>query len=334
MSVSARHTPHLLFIAAGGTIAMEKDAHTGRSVVTRTAAELLACATLPDNVEVRCLDVLSSLRLLHHPSDLLTLARWVQQEAQTGTDAVVIAQGTDTLEEVAYFIDEVWSLQIPVVLTAAMRPGWAEDYDGGRNLTDAFHVAATAPADSGALVAIHGEIFEAWSVYKADTGALDAFSARRDAPRGQVTTTGIVFPLLSPSRARFRTLPVELSTSVSIVTMGVGDGAVLLDQCDPASVHGVVIAGLGAGTIPPVACKKVLALARSGMAVVLCSSAVSGMTAEERYYPGAYDELRAAGIAIEDHLNARKTRIRLLLSLGLGLPYVPFGEAETSARAK
>ncbi len=328
MSANARHTPRLLFVSAGGTIAMEKDEQTGRSVVVRTAAELLARATLPEAAEIRCLDVPSSIRSLHHPGDLLTLAQWVQQEARTGTDAVVIAQGTDTLEEVAYFMDEVWSLQIPLVLTAAMRPAWAEDYDGGRNLTDALQVAVTAPADSGALVAIHGEIFEAWSVYKADTGALDAFSARRGAPRGQVTATDVVFPPLSSSRARFRTLPVALPTSVPILTMGVGDDAVLLDRCDRASVRGVVIAGLGAGTIPPVACEKVLALARSGVQVVLCSSAVSGMTAEERYYPGAYDELRAAGIAIEDHLNARKTRIRLLLSLGFGLPYVPFGEAE------
>jgi hypothetical protein len=53
---------------------------------------------------------------------------------------------------------------------------------------------------------------------------------------------------------------------------------------------------------------------------------VSGRTAEEEYYPGAYNELRAAGVAIENHLNARKTRIRLLLSLGLNRRYAPFGE--------
>ncbi len=326
MPTSAQQTRRLLFLAAGGTIAMDKDEHSGRSVVMRTAAELLACATSPENTEVRCLDAPSALRVPNRPGDLLTLARWVQQEAQAGADAVMLAQGTDTLEEVAYFMDEVWSLPIPLIFTAAMRPGWAADYDGGRNLTDAFRVAVTAPADSGVLVVMHGEIFEAWSVYKADTGTLDAFVARRGAARGQVTATDIIFPLSSSGRARFRTLPSELPTSVPILTMGIGDDAVLLDRLDLASVRGVVIAGLGAGTVPPVAYEKAVALVRSGVSVVLCSSAVSGRTAEEIYYPGAYDELRAAGIVIEDHLNARKTRIRLLLSLGLGLPYVPFGE--------
>lgn len=334
MPASARLTRRLLFLAAGGTIAMDKDVHPGRSVVMRTAAELLACATPPENAEVRCLDAPPALRVPNCPSDLLTLARWVQQEAEAGADAVVLAQGTDTLEEVAYFMDEVWSLPIPLIFTAAMRPSWAADYDGGRNLTDALQVAVTTPADSGVLVVMHGEIFEAWSGYKADTGALHAFTARWGAPRGQATATSIIFPLSPSKRARFRMLPSELPTSVPILTMGVGDDAVLLDCLDLASVRGVVIAGLGAGTIPPVAYEKVLGLARSGVAVVLCSSAVSGKTAEEIYYPGAYDELRAAGIVIEDHLNARKTRIRLLLSLGLGLPYVPFGEAETSAKAK
>ncbi|MBI3244999.1 MAG: asparaginase [Deltaproteobacteria bacterium] len=329
MSASTGHETRLLFIAAGGTIAMEKDAQTGRSVVVRTAAELLACSTPPANAKVRCLDVPLALRVLSRPGDLLTLARWVQQEARIETDAVVFAQGTDTLEEVTYFMDEVWSLSVPLIFTAAMRPGWADDYDGERNLTEALRVAAMVPKDVGVLVVMHGEIFEAWSVYKADTGALDAFTARRGAPRGYVTSLDVVLPVFSASRARFRMLPAELPSAVPILTMGIGDDAVLLDRLDLASVRGVVIAGLGAGTIPPIACEKAMTLARSGVQVVLCSSALSGRTAEEQYYPRAYDELCAAGIAIEDHLNARKTRIRLLLSLGFGLPYVPFGEAET-----
>src|SRR5262249_47315824 len=97
---------------------------------------------------------------------------------------------------------------------------------------------------------------------------------------------------------------------------------VLLDH---VAVQGVVIAGMAAGSVPPVAQKRVLALVTKGVPVVLCSSATSGRTAENYYYPGAYDELTAAGVVIEDWLSPRKARIRLMLSLGLQVPYVPFG---------
>jgi len=58
---------------------------------------------------------------------------------------------------------------------------------------------------------------------------------------------------------------------------------------------------------------------------VLCSSAASGRTAEDYYYPGAYKDLTSADVVIEDRLTPRKARIRLMLSLGLHIPYVPFG---------
>jgi L-asparaginase/Glu-tRNA(Gln) amidotransferase subunit D len=74
-----------------------------------------------------------------------------------------------------------------------------------------------------------------------------------------------------------------------------------------------------------VAYEKLLALAKLGLPIVLCSGATSGRTAEEYYYPKAYDELRTAGVAIEDWLSPRKARIRLMLSVGLAVPYVPFG---------
>jgi L-asparaginase/Glu-tRNA(Gln) amidotransferase subunit D len=74
-----------------------------------------------------------------------------------------------------------------------------------------------------------------------------------------------------------------------------------------------------------VAYEKLLALAKTGTPIVLCSGATSGRTAESYYYPKAYDDLRMAGVAIEDWLSPRKARIRLMLSVGCGVPYVPFG---------
>jgi L-asparaginase len=107
--------------------------------------------------------------------------------------------------------------------------------------------------------------------------------------------------------------------------MGVGDDGVAFDCVSLPNVQGLIVAGIAAGEIPPVAYEKLLALAKIGLPIVLCSGAASGRTAEAYYYPKAYDDLRAAGVTIEDWLSPRKARIRLMVSVGCGVPYVPFG---------
>lgn len=316
----------LLLVAIGGTISMEKDPHTGRSVPRLSAAELLGQTSLADLGGVRCLDAPLALRTIRQTADLLAVARFLQQHLREDVEGVVIIQGTDTLEEIAYFFDEVFSLRIPLVFTGAMRPSWAPDYDGVRNLENAIRIASIGAAEYGVLVTMHDKIFEAWSVYKADTAALDAFAARRGAATGRIIGDTVELPQRFAPRRRFSVLPPMLPASIPILTMGIGDDGVVLDGIETDSIQGLVIAGMGAGSIPPLAREKVLALVRQGIPVVLCSSAPNGPTAAEQYYPGDYDELRAAGVVIEDRLNARKARIRFLLSLGLGRPYSPFGD--------
>jgi L-asparaginase len=316
----------LLLVATGGTISMEKDPHTGRSVPRRSAAELIRQTSLADSHEVHCIDAPESLQMVRQTADLLAVAGVLQLHLQEDVEGVVVTHGTDTLEEVAYFFDEIFSPRVPIVFTGAMRPGWAAEYDGIRNLENAMRIASVAAAEYGVLVTLHDEIFEAWSVYKADTTALDAFTARRSAATGRIIDKTVELPWRPAPRSRFGVLPQTLPTSVPILTMGIGDEGTVLDGIAAGSIQGLVIAGMGAGSIPPLAQEKVLTLVRQRIPVVLCSSAFSGPTAAEQYYPGDYDELCAAGVFIEDRLNARKTRIRLLLSVGLGVPYSPFSD--------
>lgn len=315
----------LLLIAAGGTISMVRDPQTGQSIPRHTAADLLARTSLAKTLEVRVLDLAPKASSLASPEDLLTLAHCIQQAMHDEVRGIVVTHGTDAMEEVAFFIDEVVSAAVPIVFTGAMRPSWATGYDGIRNLENALRVAAGVPAAYGTLVTMNDEIFVAWSVSKTDTGALDAFTARRGAPVGRIFGDQVEFTWQPLRPARFASIPPSLPPSVPIVTLGVADDAVLLDRSLPLPMQGVVIAGMAAGSVPQLARRRVLTLAASGLPVVLCSSAASGRTAEEYYYPGAYDDFTRAGVLIEDWLTPRKARIRLMISLGLHVPYVPFG---------
>lgn len=321
----SRKKPKILLIATGGTISMVMDPETGKSVPARTAADLLAQTSMAELIEARLVDLVEKPGSSLHPENLLTLARCIQQEAESNLDGIVVTHGTDTMEEVAFFIDEVVPAAVPIVFTGAMRPSWAAGYDGIRNLVNAIRVATTVPAEYGTLVTMNDNVFEAWSVFKADTGALDAFAARRGAPFGRIFGDQLELAWRPVTRSRLGRIPRFLPTTVPILAMGVADDAVLLDRLPDLPFRGVVVAGMAAGSVPPIACKGVITLAEKGLPVVLCSGAMGGRTAEDYYYPGAYNDLTAAGVVIEDRLTPRKTRIRLMVSLGLRIPYVPFG---------
>jgi L-asparaginase len=299
---------------------MVRDAESGKSVSLLKGADLLARSPLVSKFTIRLIDLIYDSGSV---DSLLTLARRIEAEARGPIDGVIVTHGTDTVEEVAYAIDEMIPSSVPIVFTGAMRPSWAVDHDGTKNLENAFRVAATVSREYGVLVTINDAVFEAWSVSKSDTSARDAFTARRGTPYGQVMGDRVSLAWKPLSRSRIGKIPISLRLSVPILMMGIADDGCLLDNL--SLIHGLVIAGMATGSIPPGARSRVLKLAERGLPIVLCSSAVSGRTAEEYYYPHAYDDLRNVGIVIENWLSPRKARIRLMLSLALGEPYRPFG---------
>lgn len=325
----------LLLIAAGGTIGMARR-HPAEGSSRLSAAQLLA-VTGDDRPRVRCVDVPYPDHRIGSPDDVLRLARIIETQARRGVAGIVVTHGTDALEEVAYAVDEMVSGVVPIVFTGAMRPPWAADSDGGRNLHDALRVAACAAPDWGTLVTLHGHVFEALSVYKQDSTAPDAFAARRGTPCALVCGEGAE-PLESRWTPtcwnRLGRIPARLPPGVAIVTLGVGDDAALLglgkgnaviavERLAESDVRGLVVASQGAGTLPPAAFDRLCGLARAGLPVVCCAGTPSGPVAARTWYPAVYEELSRAGLILEDHLSPRKARLRLMLSLALGRDYAP-----------
>lgn len=304
---------------------MVKDPATGKNIPSLTAADLLAQTSFAAKAELRLLDLVSHTDAGFHSPDLLALAHCLQNEVRHDVDGIVVTHGTDAMEETAFFIDETVQASVPIVFTGAMRPSWAVGYDGIKNLENALRLAAVMPAEYGTLVTMNDTVFEAWSVYKADTSAPDAFTARRGTPYGGMCGNRLFLPWRPIDRQRLGRIPSNLPTDVPILSLGIADEAVLLEQLSVRSLRGIVIASIAAGTVPPSARRRILRLARDGVTVALCTGAVSGPTAEDYYYPGAYEDLLTAGVIIEDHLTPRKARIRLMISLGLQIPYAPFG---------
>lgn len=74
-------------------------------------------------------------------------------------DGLVYVQGTNTIEETAYFLNLTVNSDKPIVITGAQRPFNALSSDAQMNLLDAVRLAsAPASRGKGALVAFNGEI--------------------------------------------------------------------------------------------------------------------------------------------------------------------------------
>jgi L-asparaginase len=178
---------HLLF--TGGTISMQRDPVAGGNIPTHGGEALVAFAGGLDRISPYRIENWAKLPACHlGPDRLWALRERVRHIAESGeVRGIVIAHGTDTLEETAYLLDRTLDRRVPVAITGAMRTSSDDGWDGPRNLLDAAAVAASdQSAGRGVMVVFNGRIFAGCSAVKTHTTDLDAFAA----PHGGVLGRG------------------------------------------------------------------------------------------------------------------------------------------------
>jgi L-asparaginase/Glu-tRNA(Gln) amidotransferase subunit D len=83
---------------------------------------------------------------------------------------IVITHGTDTIEETGYLLARTLDLELPVVLTGAMRTAGDSEWDGPGNLANAVRVAADPGSRGrGVVVAFAGKVLAAHQAVKTHT---------------------------------------------------------------------------------------------------------------------------------------------------------------------
>jgi L-asparaginase len=307
----------LLLVALGGTIAFS-DGPAG-AMPARDAAELLAMVRDEPVDTVDLTNTSSSALEDHH---LLELVRTVERGIADGYEGVVVTQGTDTIEEVAYLLALTTPPgRIPIVLTGAMRHGGSTGSDGLANLSAALQ-AARDPGlrDAGPVVAFGDEIHSARFVTKAKGTGLNAFRSSHG-PLGEIVE-GRIRVYLKPTRSDYlRPLVGAGMPRVELATMALGSDSrvprALLDS-DP---DGLVFAGLGGGAVPLPVVACVEEAGRAGIPVVVASRGGDGPTLQDTYgVPGAEIDLQARGAVMAGALSAPKARLRLAVALANRIP--------------
>jgi L-asparaginase len=304
--------PRVRVIATGGTIA---NAPTRRL----TAEELIGTLPHPERLARLETETLTNL-----PSAALTLSECIRLSrrvievfaADRDLDGIVITMGTDTMEEIAWFLHLTVSADRPVVLVGAMRRAGAPDADGPRNLADAVFVAGHSGARRrGVLVVMHGLISSARDVRKRHATDITAFDPP---PHERVGT-------VQGGRVRFAGAgrPIRLAGSLPLATdqplprvellltyQGASGNAI--DAAATSGVRGVVIAAAGAGALTPSQGEAIRRAAQAGIPVLIASRTGAGSV----MLPDDFHDLPVLGAR---DLAPVKARLLLMLALARGL---------------
>ena len=297
----------------GGTIAM---AGGHRLTGEDLAAGVPGLSELGGSVEIQDIQAV--------PSPNLTAAKMVEvvdaasKAVAAGATGVVVTQGTDTLEETAFLVDQIWPHRQPFVLTGAMRNPTLAGPDGPANLLAALRVAnSPAARDLGALVVFKDEIHAARWVRKTHSTSTATFVSPDTGPIGHVVE----------DRVRVLTRPPRLdgvhgsaepaafdATRVALYTVTMDDDGLLLKGL--ADTHqGLVVAAFGVGHVPAALAPVVGELA-AAMPVVLTSRTGAGSVLRTTYRSvGSESDLLRRGLIDGGFLHFYKARVLLRLLL-------------------
>lgn len=255
------------------------------------------------------------------------LAQMVQAYADRDDVAgIVITHGTDSMEETAYFLNLVIDTDKPIVLTGSMRPAGALSADGPLNLLQAMQLARTERAwGQGVLVTLNGYIDGARDVTKQNTTDVATFGNRCFGHLGLIQD-GQAHIYYAPTRMHTEFSNFKVShlvryganhegtsnehplPAVPLLTCYAGMDRNIIKAILATKPDGLVLAGLGHGTLPKQVIEETAHLA---IPVVRASRTGSGLVSR-------LDSDKERGYLVSDSLTPQKARILLMLCLAKG----------------
>jgi L-asparaginase len=314
--------PQVAVVFTGGTISMRHDPVAGGNVPVLAGAELLdSTPGLAEIADVVAID--RGLKPASHFSfdDLFGIAAAIEEAlGDPDVDGAVLVQGTDTIEETAFFLDLLHDGPKPIVVTGAMRTASAADYDGPANIRNAVRVAASdavGVADVGVVVVLDGTIQPADDVTKTHSFAFDTFQSLNTGSLGRVDGERMV---LSRTRGRRRqVVATRAAERVHLVTATVASDGTSIEALLAAGSDGFVVAATGAGNTSPTLLAAAERAIAAGLPVVLATRCPAGAASGDYAFPGGGATWFRAGALAAGHLGGPKARIALALGIGAGL---------------
>ena len=312
--------PTVVILATGGTIA--GSGATSTTTVGYKAATVPVQALIDAVPELKKIANVRGEQVFQIASQNMTNDYWLKLAKrvndlpqQPEVSGIVVTQGTDTLEETAYFLNLVSKSEKPVVIVVAMRPSTALSADGPINLYNAVLIAGSKEAvGKGVLVCLNDQINAARDVTKTNTSTADTFKSPELGILGYVQGNRVAFYRL-PARkhtlnSEFDISGVEKLPNVEIAYGFANVSRTAVDAFAASGVDGIVYAGVGDGN-PSQLTEQALADARAkGILIVRSARVGNGIIARNNE---VNDDQR--DFVVSDTLNPQKARILLTVAL-------------------
>lgn len=322
--------PRIHILALGGTIATRPDA-SGTMQMGLGADDLVAAVPLLGKIAK--VDAETVSRVGSHSLSFDQIHALAARIRSLDTDGVVVTQGTDTLEETGFLLDLLLDLDIPVIVTAAMRNPALTSPDGPGNLLAAVRVACDPwvrkHANALGVVAVMlDEVHAASDVLKVHPTRLDAFASPQTGPLAALVEDRVV-PMSLPVRDAVVAARARLGKAagaaqpVALLWMSLDEPGHLIEAMlgapDRLGYRGAVLGAMGGGHIPERAVDVAGRLA-AAMPTVVSPRAGGGPMLRQTYGgPSSEIALRNSGLIWGGRLHPLKARVLLETCLRAGL---------------
>ncbi len=248
-------------------------------------------------------------------SDLVNIAKKINSLANDNNiDGIVVTQGTNCIEETAYFINLVVKTKKSIVFTGSNRPNNSLGFDGSRNLYNAILLASSDKTTSlGVILTFNDYIINARYAAKLNPSVLGDFSSNGLGLIGFIQGNSIYIQQLPQYKHTFlsefdiqdatRQLPIYL------IYGHLGMDSLLVDAVIKNNAKGIISAGVGKGYQPDIVTKALIRASKNGITVVRCSRTGQGIVNVEPNF----DDLH--GFIAGGSLSPQKARILLSIVL-------------------
>ncbi|WP_028612178.1 asparaginase domain-containing protein [Paenibacillus harenae] len=316
----ASQLPNVIVVATGGTIAGaardgDKTNFQNYAAGTYTMADMVAQLPTHKTADVSTFQFGNKGSGGYTMKELYDLSLAVDAALEI-YDSAVVTTGTDTMEEIAYFLDLTVRSEKPVVVTGAMRPWDVIGTDAPANLYQAIKVASSNKTKwFGTVLMLNDVIHAAREATKSNAHRADTFETPMFGALGYVDDPAVRIYRLNARALKagqadwatpfdLRTISKEELPMVEIVYnyQEAGGGAIRALVEDGAK--GIVTAGTGAGGISSKMSAARTEAIKQDVIFVSTTRTGSGSVSGG-----------GSGIIAGDNLNPQHARLMLMLSL-------------------
>lgn len=305
-------------ITTGGTIASKEISKGLLKSGAISGRELAALCQLPEEIEVKVIDVFQLPSMHIGFPEMLQLQNVIKAELEDETvDGVVVTHGTDTLEETAYFLDLTIADNRTVVVTGSQRSPDDVGTDVYSNLRNSIYVSVDETLKGiGTVVVFNERIYTAKYVKKVHSSNLQGFDSFGHGYLGIIDNNKVSVyqkPIDRDVHKVMGDLP-----RVDIVKCYSGQDGQMIELLTSSNTKGIILEAAGRGQVSPHMVGAIADAVKKGVVVVLTTSAEEGNTYPSYGYPGSAHDLMLNGVLLGSDYDSKKARIKLAVVLSSG----------------